>query len=413
MNLKLIGPFKQVVTMDHLPLKGSISDSQLEIIHDGGIVIADELIVETGHFGQLKQKYSSGRIQVLEISGDWVVFPGMIDAHTHICFAGSRANDFALRLAGLSYLEISQQGGGIWNTVTQTRQETFENLVQLTAGRAHQAILNGVTTMEVKSGYSLDVQGEIRLLKVIAKTDKIVSADLISTCLAAHTLPKDFSGSKSEYLRMLTSELLPQVKAEKLSNRIDIFVEKSAFSVEEAKEYLQKAKEMGFRLTVHADQFTRGASALACQIGAASADHLEVSGEEEITELANSDTVSVCLPGSSIGLGEPFAPARKLLDSGACVAIASDWNPGSAPMGKLLLQACILGLAQKLSTAEIWAAVTFRAAHALQLTDRGRLKNGMLADFIAFPVTDYREVLYQQGSLVPGKIWKKGIEIQI
>ena len=193
-----------------------------------------------------------------------------------------------------------------------------------------------------------------------------------------------------------------------MSNRIDIFVEESAFSVEEGDFFLQKAKEMGFSVLVHADQFHPGGSQLAVKHGAVSADHLEASTDKEIALLANSDTIAMALPGASIGLGVEFTPCRKLLDAGAALAIASDWNPGSAPMGDLLTQAAILGAYEKLSFAETIAGVTFRAAAALALSDRGTLETGKLADLIAFPTNDYREILYHQGKMRPAKIWKKG-----
>jgi len=198
------------------------------------------------------------------------------------------------------------------------------------------------------------------------------------------------------------------LQAEKLCHRIDAFVEKSAFTPQEITPYLEKAKQLGFDLTIHADQFSCGGSQVAVALGARSADHLEASGEVEIQALAQSSTVAVALPGASIGLGMAFTPARKLLDQGAILAIASDWNPGSAPMGDLLAQASILATFEKLSTAEVLAGITFRAADALGLTDRGKLTTGQLADFILFPTADYREILYQQGKMKPVGVWKKG-----
>jgi imidazolonepropionase len=214
-------------------------------------------------------------------------------------------------------------------------------------------------------------------------------------------VPKDFGGTQSEYLQFVLDELLPVVKRERLANRVDIFIEESAFNIDNAFTYLTKAKQMGFDVTVHADQFTTGGSAVAIKVGAVSADHLEASKEAEIKMLADFETVAVVLPGASLGLGMPYAPARKLLDAGACLAIASDWNPGSAPMGDLLMQAAVMGAAEKLTTAEVFAALTSHAAKALNLIDRGTLKVGMRADMQAYPCSDYREILYNQGKLRP------------
>jgi imidazolonepropionase len=223
--------------------------------------------------------------------------------------------------------------------------------------------------------------------------------------------PKDFEGSNSEYLERIAEELFPVLKNENLTNRIDAFVEKSAFSAGEIGPYFQKAKEMGFDLTVHADQFTTGGSKVAVEFSALSADHLEASTEKEIDLLALSKTIAVALPGASLGLGCKFTPARKILNQGGSLAIASDWNPGSAPMGDLLVQASILATFEKLSTAEVFAGITYRAAAALGLNDRGKIAPGFLADFILFHASDYREILYQQGKLKPEMVWKGGKKI--
>ncbi len=408
-NLKLIGPIKQLLTLDGLPIKGALQDDQLEIIENAGILIKEGKILEVGKFETLCQKTNSNTTQHIELEGDFVALPGFIDCHTHICFSGSRARDFALRNSGVSYLQIAKTGGGIWDTVTQTRKTPQSKLARLTADRANRHLSEGVTTIEVKSGYGLSIPEEIKMLGSIISAQQKTKADLIPTCLAAHTLPRDFEGDREAYLEELSTKLLPILKKEKLTNRIDAFIEKGAFSAEEIEPYFQKAKSMGFDITVHADQFSRGGSAVAVKFGAKSADHLEVSGRNEIKLLANSDVVAVALPGASIGLGVSFTPARKILDQGGALAIASDWNPGSAPMGDLLAQASILATMQNLSTVEVFAAITFRAAEALGLQDRGKIKAGLLADFSLFPGSDFREILYNQGKLKPAQVWKNGL----
>jgi len=391
---KLIGPFKQILTLAALPLKGSLFDDQLEIIS------------AVGKFDDLRLQYSNATIE--EITGNYVLLPGFIDCHTHICFAGNRSKDYALRIAGKSYLEITKAGGGIWDTVTQTRLADEQTLLDGLLKRINQHLSEGVTTIEVKSGYGLNAEQELKQLRVIREAAKLTKAELIPTCLAAHMLPGDFEGGKKQYLQYIINDLLPVVRHEKLSNRVDIFIERSAFDTENAKAYLLAAKQMGFRITVHADQFTSGGSQVAVEVGAVSADHLEYSGNEDVELLAASRTVAVALPGASLGLGMPFAPVAKLLGSGACVAIASDWNPGSAPMGDLLLQASVLAAAEKLTTAEVFAGLTFRAAKALRLNNRGIITTGKVANMQAYPCTDYREILYYQGKLKPGIVWKKG-----
>ncbi|WP_184548883.1 imidazolonepropionase [Mucilaginibacter sp. FT3.2] len=400
---KLIGPFKQILPLTGLPLKGALADEQLHILPNGGVLIEDGLILAVDDFDKLRSNYPL--VQIEEITGDHVLLPGFIDCHTHICFAGSRAKDYAMRNSGKTYLEIAQSGGGIWDSVTQTRTADEVTLTNLLIKRVQRHVAEGVTTIEIKSGYGLSVDAELRQLQAIKSAGDKTNASLISTCLAAHILPKDFDGNHQEYLNYLLQNLLPVIKQKGLSNRVDVFIEQSAFNTSDALNYLAKAKQLGFEVAVHADQFTTGGSEVAIKARAASADHLEASGDYEIKLLANSDTVAVTLPGASLGLGMPYAPARKLLNAGACLAIASDWNPGSAPMGDLLMQAAVMAAAEKLSAAEVFAGLTSRAAQALKLDDRGSLSKGKLADMQAYPCDDYCEILYQQGKLKPEMVW--------
>lgn len=407
--MKLIGPFKQVVTLAHLPLRGKLSDEQLEIIVDGGILVDDNKIQEVGNFENLKSENQN--IEIEGIEGEQIVLPAFVDSHTHICFGGNRANDFAMRNAGKTYLEIAESGGGIWSSVQHTRAASQEELLKTLLERIDILISLGITTIEVKSGYGLDVENELKMLRIIKKAQAQTKATLVPTCLSAHLKPRDFAGDNKEYLNYIISEILPKVKEENLAKRVDIFIEKSAFQPEESKEFLLKTKDLGFEITVHADQFTPGSSRIAVEVGAKSADHLEATVDEDIMFLAQSDTVATALPGASLGLGEKFTPARKLLDAGAIVAIASDWNPGSAPMGNLITQASILATFEKLSTAEVLAGITFRSAFALNLEDRGKLEKGLKADFVTFKTDNFQNVLYNQGSLKAEKVFIDGEKI--
>lgn len=404
--MKLIGPFSQLLSMRGLPANGPIADEKLDIIVDGGVVVDRGRIQAVGPFEALAKTYPTAETE--EIAGKQTLFPGFIDCHTHICYGGTRARDYALRVSGKSYLEIANAGGGIWDTVLQTRHTSQRELVQLTASRADRLLRQGITTIEVKSGYGLDTASELDMLRAIAEANHSTVADLIPTCLAAHIAPRDFTDTPAAYLQHLVNTLLPAIKQNRLADRVDIFVEDTAFSTTDAETYIRAARELGFSITVHADQFTAGGSALAVNYGALSADHLEASGEREIRLLAQSDTVAVALPGASLGLGMAFAPARRLLDAGACLAIASDWNPGSAPMGELLTQAAILGAYEKLSLAETLAGLTYRAGRALALDDRGCLSAGLLADMQAYNTDDYRDLFYNQGTLKPTMVWKHG-----
>ena len=407
--MKLIGPFKQIVTLRNLPLRGKLSDEQLEIIENGGILIKDEKSEEVGNFEELKSKNQFSEIENIE--GEQICLPAFTDSHTHICFGGNRANDFAMRNAGKTYLEIAENGGGIWSSVQHTRQASEEELLKTTLERINSLISQGITTIEIKSGYGLDVENELKMLRVIQKAQTSTKATLVPTCLSAHLKPRDFEGSSKDYLQYILDEILPKVKAENLAKRVDIFIEKSAFLPEESKEFLLKAKELGFEITVHADQFTSGSSRIAVEVGAKSADHLEATIDEDIAFLAQSETVATALPGASLGLGEKFTPARKILDAGGILAIASDWNPGSAPMGNLITQASILATFEKLSTAEVLAGITFRSAFALSLEDRGTLEKGKKADFVTFKTDNFQNVLYQQGSLKADSVYINGEKI--
>ena len=394
--------------MTGLTLKGAIKDEELAIIENGGIFIDGSHIHTIGKFSDLLPKAKSSKTEIQELSGDHTCLPGFVDAHTHICFSGSRANDYALRNSGKTYLEISKAGGGIWDTVTQTRKATKEVLVKGVVKRAKRHLANGVTTIEVKSGYGLSIPEELKMLYAIKEADSMLPIDLIPTCLAAHMVPKDFKGAPSDYLEKITNELLPILKKEKLTSRVDAFIEEGAFTASLIEPYFNKAMELGFDITVHADQFSTGGSEVAIKYNAISADHLEASTDKEIGLLTKSDVISIALPGASLGLGCAFTPARKILDAGGSLAIASDHNPGSAPMGDLLTQAAILGTFEKLSNAEVLAGITFRAAAALKLSDRGQLNKGYLADLCIFHTADYKEIFYNQGNFKPCMVWKKG-----
>ena len=388
--------------MVNLPERGAISDNSLEIIDDGGVVIEDGKIIEVGDFLSL----SKNDLDVREITYPCVLLPGFIDSHTHVCHYGNRSDEYAKRNSGISYQQILEEGGGIHNTMNSTSNSTDEQLTDDTLNRLKRHFQEGVLTCEVKSGYAPNLEDEVRMLRIINEIDSSNDIDLIPTCLAAHVTPKKYESSK-KYLDSIVNDLLPIIKEENLSNRVDIFIEEKAFSVTEASNFLEKIKS-DFYITAHANQFTSGGLKVGVDNGAVSVDHLEVITDQEIDYLSKSDTTGVVLPGCSLGLGIPFAPARKLLDNNCKVSIASDWNPGSAPMGDLLMQASLLGSTEKLSNAEVLAGITCRAANALSLEDRGSLENGKIADMIGFKTNDFRDILYNQGKLKPSFICKRG-----
>ena len=257
-----------------------------------------------------------------------------------------------------------------------------------------------ISVIEVKSGYGLTIEDELKMLRAIRSAKEETKAVLIPTFLGAHIKPKDFEGSNSDYLKKLLNNVVPIIQKEELATRADIFVEEGAFTIDEARWYSHELIELGFDITMHVDQFHSGGSLLANELGCVSADHLEYTDDHGIRAFSNSETVAVALPGASLGLGMQFSPARKLLDAGASLAIASDWNPGSAPMGDLVTQASILGASEKLTIAETLAGITSRASKALN-SDLGTISTGKEAVFNIFETDDFRNIFYQQGQLRP------------
>ncbi|MFY0685368.1 MAG: imidazolonepropionase [Balneola sp.] len=400
MNSKILyGPFKQLLTMNGLPMKGSLKDEQLEVLSDAGIVVEEGKILDLGIYSELKSIHPDAE-KKLNTHSDQVVLPSFIDCHTHICWGGNRVSDYSMRVAGKSYLEIAATGGGISDTVSQTRKASEEELVQLILQRAQKHIERGIPTIEVKSGYGLNLEDELKMLRAIKKANEQTPAELIPTFLGAHIKPKDFDGTHAEYLDYLLDEVVPVIREEKLAQRADIFVEEGAFDIDVARIYAKTLKLKGFDITMHVDQFHPGGSSMAIEEGCVSADHLEFTDDESCELFGRSETVAVALPGASLGLGMQFTPCRKLLDNNACLAIATDWNPGSAPMGDLITQASILGASEKLTIAETLAGITYRAARALRI-ESGILKKGTDAKFTVFETDDFRNIFYQQGQLKP------------
>ncbi|HTY47389.1 MAG TPA: imidazolonepropionase [Methanomassiliicoccales archaeon] len=411
---RLIGPFAEILTMDHLPLNGSLRDDELEVVRDGGVLLSQGRILEVlgrkafrSMRRDLEKDPRRGELRIIE--SEMVLMPGMVDAHTHMCYAGDRSGEFARSLAGESYRDIAAAGGGILSTVRATRKASEDELVASLSKRAREHLERGITTCEVKSGYGLDVRTETRMLKAIRRVNESRAPHpfLVPTCLAAHVRPPEFK-LDADYLDHVVHKLLPSVMKQKLAGRVDIYVDDGAFTHEDAETYLVQAKELGFVPVLHADQFSRGGSSVAAHVGALSADHLEHSTKEDLEKLRETGVIAVVLPGSAIGLGVRPAPAREMLDLGLSMAIASDWNPGSAPMGDLLIEACVLAAGQKLTVAEVLAGVTVRGANALGLTDRGVIKSGMQADLIGFECASHLDIVYRQGALRPSLVMRSG-----
>lgn len=338
-----------------------------------------------------------------------VLTPGLIDCHTHLVFGGDRSEEFSLRAGGASYEDILSAGGGIHNTVQATRMASENMLAQSARKRLDTMLSFGVTTVETKSGYGLDIDNELKILRVIKRlSDHPI--DCISTCLAAHIVPKEFAGRKSDYLSMIIHELLPEVVNDQLCEFVDIFVENNAFSIQDASRLFEAANERGLRVKVHAEQLSyQGSAELAALHKAVSADHLEFISNEGIAALKQSGTTAVLLPSCNLFLQQTtIAPARRLLDAQCKVAISTDCNPGSSMVANLLL--CMsLGMTQMgMTGSEVWRGVTQHAASAVNRCDRGMLKPGCVADLAVFDCSSILEIPYRMGSMNAHQVFKDG-----
>jgi imidazolonepropionase len=337
-----------------------------------------------------------GEVEELDARGLCAI-PGLVDCHTHACFAGDRVAEFALRAAGATYEELHAAGGGIMSTVRVTRAAGAEALADAVRTHRHWMLRAGTTTFEAKSGYGLDHDTELASLRAIA------DAGGVPTWLGAHAVPPEFQDADA-YLDFALSEVLPE--AAQLAEAGDVFVERGAFDVAQARRYLEACAAAGLALRLHGDQFTeQGAVQLAIELGARSIDHLEVTGEDGVTALAASDVVGVLLPASALFLGRPMPPARALVDAGAAVALATDFNPGSAFCESLPLVCSLAATQLRLSPAEALAACTVNAAHVLRRADGiGRLAPGFAADIVLLEAPDWRYLAYHLGGQLVARV---------
>lgn len=333
------------------------------------------------------------------------IMPAFIECHTHSLFAGSRADEFELRNTGTSYLEIAKKGGGILSTMKKTRKASVKDLLASTQERVDNFLKQGVATVEIKSGYALDLKNEIKSLEVI---NKIKTARVISTFLGAHAKPPEHE-SYGKYLEYLANEVLPVVKKKKLSQRVDIFIEKNFFEVPEARDYLSVAKRLGFEVTIHANQMSlSGGAELALELGAQSADHVIHLTDETIQYFARNKTVAVLLPAADLYMKCAYPPARQLIDSGASVALATDYNPGTCPTQDLSLVGLLARLEMKMTLSEVFQAYTINAAKALGIDqEEGSLKVGKRANFISTDA-ELTDFFYSAGAMPEHELFIRG-----
>ncbi|MFP5231787.1 MAG: imidazolonepropionase [Acidobacteriota bacterium] len=417
----LITGIGQLVTAEGAEARRGRRMRELRVVRDAALAIAAGRVQWVGRAGQWTPAYGS---PVMEVDlGGAAVVPGLIDPHTHAVWAGDRLADFEARSAAAGYEEILRAGGGIRTTVRSTSAASPEELARLATPRIERLLSSGAVTIEVKSGYGGSTAAELAALEAIERLQAEQRAQhgarLLATLLvhlppsarsAASFAPnQSHSQARQQFLARVCGELIPAAARRSLASAVDVFVEKEAWSVEEAERIFATARSFGLAVKLHSDQFhSLGGVALAARSGALSVDHLEAAGEEEIRVLGQSSTVATILPGVSLHLGLPPAPGRRLIDAGAAVAVGTDLNPGSSP---LFSAAAALGLAVRmngLTLAEALAAGTVNAACALGFNDRGRIEPGCLADFLVLHSRDWRDLLYVMGANPVAEVWIGG-----
>jgi len=395
----LIYDAAQVVTVASPdgPKRGPAMD-ELGLIVGGAVAIRERRILAVGPSTDLRRRVSAARS--LDASGR-LVMPGFVDPHTHLVWAGDRASEFEMRLAGASYMEIMAAGGGIMSTVRHTRAAALEELVAQTRSRLERMLAHGTTTVEIKTGYGLDTEAERKQLQAIHRLQQDSPATLVPTFLGAHAIPAEYAGRSDEYVDLVVDEMLPAVVEADPPAFCDVFCEEGAFSLTQSRRILEAARALGLGLKIHADEFEPlGGTRLAVELGATSADHLVCTPPDEIELLAHSDTIAVALPGTPFGLGQgAYTPARALITAGGALALATDCNPGTCWCENMQFMIALACRTMGMTPAEAISAATINAAHAVGLGDElGSLEPGKRADLLILGVPAYQHLAYRFGT---------------
>ncbi len=382
--------------------------NDLGIIEGGAIAILNGKIVAVDTTDNILKNYSAEKI--IDANGK-VVMPGFVDPHTHPVFYDTRENEFEWRIKGRSYIEISQNGGGIRHSIKGVREASEETLYDLSKKRISNMIKNGTTTLEAKSGYGLSTESELKMLKVIKKLNENLPIDIVPTFLGAHEFPEEFKNDHRGYLDILGKEMLPRVKESNLAKYVDIFTEEHVYSIDESREYLKIAQDMGFKIRMHADEIKPiGGAELAGELGAISADHLGAASDSGIKKMKENGVIATLLPATIFSLGmKSYARARKMIEEGLPVALATDYNPGSCNCDNMQMVITLATLQMKMSVAEAITASTINAAFALEIgNQRGSLEKGKYADILIMDMPSYLFLPYHFGSNNVEKVIKNG-----
>jgi imidazolonepropionase len=383
MSKLIIKNASELVTCKGKSPKHGKSMSDIGIIHNGCIVIDDDIITDVGTTDEILKKYTENEYDVIDADGK-AVLPGFIDSHTHFVFGGYRADEFSWRLRGDNYMSIMERGGGITSSVRATRNTTLEEFIKIGKKRLDKMMAMGVTTVEGKSGYGLDCETELKQLEAMKELNKIHPLDIVSTFLGPHSVLPEYKGKEDEFLDMMINDVLPVVAEKNLAEFADIFCEKNVFSVEQSRRFLNSARKLGFKLKIHADEMVQlGGAELAVELSMVSADHLLQASEEGIKQLADSDVIATLLPATAFCLKEEYARGRYMIDSGCAVALATDFNPGSCFTNSIPLVIALAALHMKMSIEEIISALTINAATAVGKDGEvGSIEIGKKADII-------------------------------
>ncbi len=407
-NNIIIKNASQLVTCSGNSAKHGQEMQDLKVIEEGCLVIVDGKIAAVGHEDVLKN-YNENEFVVIDASGK-AVLPGFVDSHTHFIFGGYREEEFNWRLRGDSYMDIMQRGGGIANTVRDTRKASLKDLKALGLKRLKSMLSFGVTTVEGKSGYGLDYDTELRQLKAMEELKEEQPIDIVATFLGAHAIPSEYKGREEEYIDFICDKVLPEVAKHSLAEFCDVFCEKNVFSIEQSRRLLKKAQQMGFKLKLHADEIVRlGGAELAAELGATSADHLLQASPIGIRALAEKNVVATLLPCTAFSLREHYAPGREMIDSGCAVALATDFNPGSCYTESIPLLLALACLQMKLTIEEAITAITINGAAALNRAEEiGSLDVGKKGDVVILEYPSYKFLPYHLGVSIVEQVIKEG-----
>lgn len=370
-------------------------------LKDVGLLSSYSIVIENGLIKDIIPNNSINNFseyEIIDVSGK-TILPGLVECHTHLAFAGNRADEFKMKLEGITYEEIASKGGGILKTVNSVRNCSVTDLFFLMKNRVDEFISQGVTTLEIKSGYGLDFENEIKQLHAIKLIDESYPINIVPTFLGAHTYPTEFKKDHYSYIKEITDVMIPYISKNKLAEFCDAFCETTAFSAEEVDMIFNIANQNGLKIRLHTEQFNSiGGIEVALKYNATSVDHLEVIDDYGISKLANKEIVCVLFPGVSFFLNHHFAPARKLIDSNCIVALSTDYNPGSSNILNLHLIMQIAALKMKMSIEEIINSITINAAKAIQKSDEfGSIEIGKQADFAIFDTDNYSDIIYNVG----------------